>query len=583
MYNEDKKERLSATDIIENLSTRYYKLEIERLKQELADIRNGRDEDDFDSRKMRSSASKEERIENLERRIKNYENEIKEIASVLHEIRESARKLDKIAKKNGLMSCLYSHLGECLSSRDEKYNLIPTDLYNEIFKHKLFEKGKSKFRRLYSKESHELDVSHTQISREMYRELKQIKDKVVVHTDEHSRYYDDLYWLDYSSLKSELKENQHYDLRDLPAQYYSELASNYYAHYDDEKLRAMGVDVYQLQKARDIAHGKKLEYSDAEEIVESLDYLSSHYNVYNRFRTYGILSNEMEELRDLTRQTAILDAIIDAYDNTEIKDTEMFLYLKEILRKQNKKMQDLTSKTMERYKKAGIKEYIELEEKLRVLYQRLSGLSRQLADAELRHDSNEISRLRALVDATKSEMFGIVYKYPELNKPEYGIDLSKYDKKSKKVENSYDDQEVVPTRVVLDGELEPAPQQYPDYSEEEVSHEQYVETPENLTEVNTAYYGRYMLEKMKGSELGKKTYSEYLEVVAPELEDLIRVERNKEQRAANVFKLYVQYLAAQEDKENAMGFSQFAEYRHGISKDDLPFEYTDEEVKKRLR
>jgi hypothetical protein len=291
----------------------------------------------------------------------------------------------------------------------------------------------------------------------------------------------------------------------------------------------------------------------------------------------------MEELRDLTRQTAILDAIIDAYDNTEIKDTEMFLYLKEILRKQNKKIQGLTSKAMERYKKAGIKEYIELEEKLRVLYQRLSGLSRQLADAELRHNSSEISRLRGLVDATKSEMFGIVYKYPELNKPEYGIDLSKYDKKSKKVENSYDDQEVVPTRVVLDGELEPAPQQYPDYAEEERPYEEDVKAPHNLTEVNTAYYSRYMLEKMKGSELGRKTYSEYLEVVAPELEDLIRVERNKEQRAANVFKLYVQYLATQEDKENAMGFSQFAEYRHGLSKDDLPFEYTDEEVKKRLR
>lgn len=583
MYNEEKKERLSATDIIENLSTRYYKLEIERLKQEIADIRSGRDEVDFDSRRMRSSASKEERIENLEKRIKNYEDEIKEISSVLHEIQASARKLDKIAKKNGLMSTLYHNLGDCLSSRDEKYNLIPTELYNEIFKHKLFEKGKSKFRRLYSKESASLGASHTQISREMYRELKQIKDKVVVHTDDRYRDYKDLYWLDYSSLNSELKEHQHYDLKDLPAHYYRELASNYNAYYDDEKLREMGVEVYQLQKARDIAHGKKLEYSDAEEIAESLEYLSGHYNVYNRFQTYGILSREMEELRDLTRQTAILDAIIDAYDNTEIKDTEMFLHLKEILRKQNKKMQDLTSKAMERYKKAGIKEFIELEEKLRVLYQRLSGLSRQLADAELRHDSNEISRLRALVDATKSEMFGIVYKYPELNKPEYGIDLSKYDKKSKKVENSYDDQEVVPTRVVLDGELEPAPQQYPDYAEEERPYEEDVKAPHNLTEVNTAYYSRYMLEKMKGSELGKKTYSEYLEVVAPELEDLIRVERNKEQRAANVFKLYVQYLAAQEDKENAMGFSQFAEYRHGLSKDDLPFEYTDEEVKKRLR
>jgi hypothetical protein len=403
-----------------------------------------------------------------------------------------------------------------------------------------------------------------------------------VRTDDRYDMAYEPYWVSHSSLQGAIKENHHYDLRSLSDSYFHELASKYYASYNDDKLRDMGVDVYQLQRARDIAHGKRLEYSDAEEIAESLDYLSNHYNVYSRFRTYGILSNEMEELRDLTRQTAILDAIIDAYDNTEIKDTEMFLYLKEILRKQNKKIQGLTSKAMERYKKAGIKEYIELEEKLRVLYQRLSGLSRQLADAELRHNSSEISRLRGLVDATKSEMFGIVYKYPELNKPEYGIDLSKYDKKGRVV--GYDlEEEVVPTRVVLDGELEPSRPQYSDYSEEEVSYEQDVETPENLTEVNTAYYGRYMLEKMKGSELGKKTYSEYLEVVAPELEDLIRIERNKEQRAATVFKLYLQYLAAQEDKENAMGFSQFAEYRYGISKDDLPFEFTDEEVKKRLR
>ena len=31
-----------------------------------------------------------------------------------------------------------------------------------------------------------------------------------------------------------------------------------------------------------------------------------------------------------------------------------------------------------------------------------------------------------------------------------------------------------------------------------------------------------------------------------------------------------------------MRFSEFARLRHGLSEDDLPHEYTDEEVKKRL-
>ena len=85
----------------------------------------------------------------------------------------------------------------------------------------------------------------------------------------------------------------------------------------------------------------------------------------------------------------------------------------------------------------------------------------------------------------------------------------------------------------------------------------------------------YQLEK-------QMNFSEYLENVAPDLKELIEIEKRRENRAKNVFKLYVQYLASIEDKSQAMRFTDFAKLRHGLEKDDLPYEYSDEEVKKRL-
>ena len=92
-----------------------------------------------------------------------------------------------------------------------------------------------------------------------------------------------------------------------------------------------------------------------------------------------------------------------------------------------------------------------------------------------------------------------------------------------------------------------------------------------------------MVEKVKHSRLGELKFSEYLKEVAPELEELIKIEEKREARAQTVFKLYVKYLASLEDKKSAMRFSEFARLRHGLETDDLPFEYSDEEVKKRLK
>ena len=266
---------------------------------------------------------------------------------------------------------------------------------------------------------------------------------------------------------------------------------------------------------------------------------------------------------------------------------------------------------MEIYERSGMKEYIEIEQKLRDLHHKAGGLRYQLSISEERlgYSDPETRKLNDMYFGARSEMLSIVLKYPELNRPEYGIDLTKYDKKGRYIgeepehkqipENTgksvkvEEEEPFVPTVVVTEEELrrdlgieDEAPKQNPrkawEVADESPVDENNFEIPENLTSMRTAYYSRYMVEKVKGSELGKMKFSEYLENVAPELEELIEIEKRRENRAKNVFKLYVQYLASLEDKSQAMRFSEFARLRHGLNEDDLPYEYTDEEVKKRL-
>ena len=302
--------------------------------------------------------------------------------------------------------------------------------------------------------------------------------------------------------------------------------------------------------------------------------------------------------------------IIDAFDNTSIKDTDLFKHLIEIYRKQNNKLNKLMNKVNEVYSRSGLKELLEAES-------RLKDLSRQSLELQARRirtydefgEGPSFDYTYSVEDKIRTEMLAILLKYPELNKPIYGINLEQYNKRGKyigdKITKEQDVKEIsrpikvedeepfVPTIVVTEEELkrdlgileESQEQEQKNHwkpAKETIEDDNNFEIPYDLSSVRTDYYNRYMFEKVKGTELGQMNFSEYLENVAPDLKELIEIERRRENRAKNVFKLYVQYLASIEDKSQAMRFTDFAKLRHGLEKDDLPYEYSDEEVKKRL-
>lgn len=618
MARNDEK-RYTPTEIIDRLGVGYYEILIDEYETRITNILSGNGDSNGEytykaDSAFKDRAEKERKVEQLRKQIKKYQEIIDEINEAINTINHSVSVLERSAETFALIGALSDDLRYCFrkyttnEKTGERYP-IPSDTYNAIFVNKMFENAKSKYRRLWSKEYKKSNAQTRKVKKDIYKKLKKVSGRRMVDMGDdygygHSR---DIY--DYSGLNFTLKENNK-SLKgfgdSLAADMRSELD-----YWDRENLSTLGVEVDKIKRAHDISDGEERLFDEFGPILKSMEYLASEYSIQKRFKTFYFLREDLQRVEKLSREVECLDLIIDAYDNTAIKDTDLFKELVEIYRKQNKKLNNLSRKAMEIYERSGMKEYIEIEQKLRDLHHKAGGLRYQLSISEERlgYSDPETRKLNDMYFGARSEMLSIVLKYPELNRPEYGIDLTKYDKKGRYIgeepehkqipENTgksvkvEEEEPFVPTVVVTEEELrrdlgieDEAPKQNPrkawEVADESPVDENNFEIPENLTSMRTAYYSRYMVEKVKGSELGKMRFSEYLENVAPELEELIEIEKRRENRAKNVFKLYVQYLASLEDKSQAMRFSEFARLRHGLNEDDLPYEYTDEEVKKRL-
>ena len=79
------------------------------------------------------------------------------------------------------------------------------------------------------------------------------------------------------------------------------------------------------------------------------------------------------------------------------------------------------------------------------------------------------------------------------------------------------------------------------------------------------------------------SFSTYLETVAPQLTELINIEKERERLAKTIYKDYLKYYTALEDKHSAIEFYKFASNNYGISNIDVPVEYVEEYKEMRKR
>ena len=608
-YSDSKRKKMTAEEIADRFGIGYYELQIEDLLERISNIRAGKGDCSrgvvYTSKEVLSTPrDRERKMDQLRKRIEDNKRIINEITEAIRLVEQGMRVLEKAEETYALIGALSDDLRFCFKYTEKDKNgerYRPSDTYNAIFVNRFFEDAKSKYRRLWKKEYNKSNRESRKIKRDIYFKLKRLNGRRIVDMSEYGR-SDDM--TDYISLSYALKENG----RTLKGfgDSLDDSVSKRLDYLNFENLASLGVEIEKVKRARAISEGEEeRSYDEFGPILKSMEHLASEYDMETRFKSFIYLKEDIIAVDKLSREVECLDLIIDAYDISSIKDSDLFKELIEIYRKQNKKLNSLSTRMKEKYQRSGIKQYVECEQRLRDLYSNSNEYDRQVRELEKECDYShpDVAKARDLYNASRSEMLGILLKYPELNKEEYGFDLSQYDKKgryigddeSKKAETlvtekpiftipkrkvepiGNNEDEFVPQRVLLDGEVEEAPA----FAAEDFSQELVV--PYLQRPIRTAYYSKYMVEKVKSSDLGNLSFSEYLRVVAPDLEQLIELEQIREKRAETVFKQYIKYYASVEDKKSAMRFSEFASVRFGLKSAELPFEYADTQIVKKLK
>ncbi len=607
-------EKLTFKQISDMFSVGYYELMIKQQKSLINGVRN----------QMKNATEEEKRelqkdIKTYEENIKKYKACIQEIKSAISTINQSVKLLRSYAKEQVLFAAMNEALNRCFRRYEEKDGTrvrIQSDTYDVLHERKFFKKLDTKYERVLNKDRKSVEKKTEKISKDLYKKLKtaqQLKmvvkesDDIVVSQSVGNRYIYSDNIRDYMTLSSSLSRNG-ISVDGLASKIYDESRKDYNSR-KFETLEPLGVDVHRINEAIALYDGEYRHVDEYGEIYDSLKHLYSKYRVQARFMDFREILNKFKTTSDLSVEIQALGMIISAFKTTAIGDSAYCMEVRNVLAKQKTKYDSLKKECIELMEQSGLKEYISDEKRVVELVSLTSQLRYKISRAEASEGFiEELEQNRIAYDQYYSELINLLLVHPEFNLPEYGIDLSKYMDDVKEEVQKDESQEVVTTIQVDKEELlkdlgikeepkeliptiqvgkdellndlgvtEKTDNEFTLRDEEIVS----TELPRELAPVRSLLYTKYMQEKVNDTELGKKEFSEYLQIVAPELHDLIKIEMLREKRAANVFKRYVIYLASLEDKSQAMKFSQFAHLNFGLLEQDIPFDYTDDEVAKR--
>lgn len=606
-YNRRREEHLDTEGIISRISSKYYRDQIEELEERISNILSGngdkcRGYQYTSSENLDTQAKRDKKVNELRNRIKQLKEKASEVADLRNALDSAAYKYETLAEKDALHDALYACLRDYLTYErklaDGKTEEINSETYEELFKSGFIRR--SKVGRVHCKDTGEIRRSKEKIDKTVYDKLKKRKHLLV----NDGRLV--------SSVESLIVDNS-YNVEHFGSRMYSEQQKDYYGYPYNKNIKDLGVKLYDLEEAKKIMKDPNYlksvgcnTYREIEAFINSHIYISSISSKLYKFR------DRFNQLQMLERETEAVDYIVSAFSNTAISNSYTMNYLREYLTDRRRELRKEEQDLLKDYDNSKVKEVIELEKKLRKLHQeyitKMNDYSRLENDKEANVDLNA---LRDEIAKIRFEMINIVRKYPELNKPIYNINLDKYKKRVKEIEDELVPKSRVERVVDATPVVEPRVSEPKVAIEEPVRHTpveepvvapvapktgdairrgeakqpgqiERVEVPDHLKTNRTARYQAYMVEKMKKTDLGKLKFSEYLEETAPFLTDLIAIEQEREASAATVYKLYLQYLVTVPNKNNAMSFSEFANVRFGFEPVDIPVEYDEMEAQRKM-
>ena len=586
----------SAERIVDKFDVSYYTAEIEEIRNRIYNIRIGKPEYyGKDSRYYPSNVltgkDAERRIKELEKRKKRLEKEMSKYSRVASLARHTEFELDRMAKRDALLGLFDS----AVYSVEHHYNTKTKQFEDSP----VLEKNEKKLIKARRKDHGKLRKERKTVDRKMYHTLKRYSKKMRLLINGNGM-----------SINTVIKESK-FSLESLFWNLYLDKSNEY-----EKKGYLLGVDTKILDRVKEIMKedynfsynsfcvgNSYSKYMDLKHIHKMPSYAKINGMIYKFIGKY-------EEILKRGKELHALELIINAFSKTEIKNSESYISLVEVCKREEQNIIKMVQEVDKEYEKANLPELIENHKKLEELYNKYLRAMRAHFDSK---DANySWSEYTREADEYRAEMYAIIRKYPELNRPEYKIEIDpkkkdvtqqvpsndalessklsvkegivdsskpvlsgvrsdvveviKDERDFRKLVTTYEGE--IPKRVVADFGSEQE-----EKSEEELR--QPIEVPDYLSGNITVYYQQYMKEKLLKTELGKLKFSEFLEHVRPDLKELIEIERKREQRVETIYRKYLKYRISLKDKENAMSFKEFAKFNYGLENYEIPEEYTE--------
>lgn len=576
MKNENLK---TLKELIDNFDIDYYDQEIDRLQEEIININMGRPRYEGIYNLINSDIvpknQKEKEIKKLQNKINDNRQTKKELGQALDKLVLLSNKLERLAEQDLLLDVLSDRLR--LRGNEE------------LGKTKIYKENSREYLKLYTSSIKPITHSQQKISKEMYKIIK-----------ENIRKYAQKTSYGYRTIGSALETNEidlHIKDKDQLApgnQIFKDFQKEYRGFPYSPKLAELGVDINVLDHANRQFKGDLDSGSLTWQGKEAFDKVKNIERVENsKIETKGGIyqlrgiKEKYDKIIELSRETWYVEEILMAFSKTAITQTEMYKGLGELVREQELELTKLTREADKLYEKTALQTKLDLVEQLEELYNKTQELNFKIQQFKQNGYERQADLVEQDYHKLRYQMVKILKDNPDLNDPKYGINIESIIKKEMellepelkkevvKEESSYTkaDQEKISTHIEVKEEM-PEKKAHIDESVKVES----LELDSNLQIFRTRHYQDYMREKVFNSDLGKLSFSEYLETVAPHLVQLINIEKEREKLARTIYKDYLKYYSALENKKEAIEFYEFAGNNYGISNVDVPIEY-DEEYK----
>lgn len=573
-------------ELIDSFDNGYYVQKNDELQQQIDNISNGDPKE----------------IKRLQNEIKDNREKAKALGQAITQLQTAAGTLERLAEQD-LLLFVFSKL---VKGRNKE----------ELKETKIYEENATKYDKLYMSSREPITHSQHKISKEMYQIIKKNLHEYSYGTRGGYQSIDYVFQENRIDLSIKDKDKAIYNIGD---RIFKDFRKDYIE--DFSKLAQLGVDVSSLEYATKKIEGKLDSDSltvDGEAAFSKLKSIEgakkTHIDIRGGYSKLIEIKEKYTEIEELSRETWYIEKVLEAFIGTVIAETEMYKGLQDLVKKQGLELSKLTREADKLYEKTGLETKIKLIEQLEELYNKMEELGLEIAQLKQAGNYSQTNLIEQEYYKVRYEMIKILKDNPDLNNPKYNIDIEKIikqememfepeiKKETTKEAPSYiktDEEEIFVERTAPKTQIASEPtiektdnvEQIPTHiqtkDEEIFVDKAYIKEPDkvesleldsNLQTHRTMHYQNYMREKVLNSDLGKLSFSAYLESVAPHLTELINIEKERERLARTIYKDYLKYYSSLENKEYAVDFYEFAENNYGINNVDVPIEH-DEEYK----